>query len=35
LALRFPRLKKFRNDKGPEEVTTVGEVERLYRLQFT
>lgn len=34
LALRFPRLKKFRDDKGPGEVTSLREVEKLYRLQF-
>jgi DNA ligase-1 len=34
LALRFPRLVKFRDDKSPEQATTKGEVEKLYKLQF-
>ncbi len=34
LALRFPRLVKFRDDKSVEQATTVGEVEKLYWLQF-
>ena len=33
LALRFPRLMAFRNDKTPEQATTVSEVETLYRQQ--
>jgi len=32
-ALRFPRLVQFRDDKSPEEVTTLVEAEKLYRLQ--
>ncbi len=32
-ALRFPRLVKFRDDKSYEEVTTLSETKRLYRLQ--
>lgn len=34
LALRFPRLIRFRDDKSYEQITTVKEVERLYSLQF-
>jgi len=34
LAFRFPRLKRFRDDKNPNQVTTVKEVEKLYKLQF-
>ena len=30
-ALRFPRLEKFRDDKRPEDVTTLKEVEKLYK----
>jgi DNA ligase-1 len=33
LALRFPRLVKFRDDKGVEEATTVKEVKKLYEIQ--
>jgi len=33
LALRFPRLVKFRDDKDPERATTVSEVKKLYKLQ--
>lgn len=33
LALRFPRLVRFRDDKSPNEATTVTEVEKLYNLQ--
>lgn len=33
LALRFPRLVKFRDDKNPSQTTTVKEVLRLYRMQ--
>lgn len=34
LALRFPRLARFRDDKPPEEITTVKEVEQLFELQY-
>lgn len=34
LALRFPRLIRFRDDKLPENITTVKEVEDLFKLQF-
>ena len=33
LALRFPRLVKFRPDKNPEQVTTLNEVKKLYEMQ--
>jgi DNA ligase 1 len=33
LALRFPRLVRFRDDKSPEQATKVGEVEKLFNLQ--
>lgn len=32
-ALRFPRLVRFRDDKSPQEATTLSEVEKLYKLQ--
>jgi len=32
-ALRFPRLVRFRDDKSPEEATTIKEAEKLYNLQ--
>jgi DNA ligase 1 len=32
-ALRFPRLKRFRDDKAPEDVTGLDEVEDMYREQ--
>lgn len=32
-ALRFPRLVKFRDDKGVKESTTIGEIKTLYELQ--
>ncbi len=32
-ALRFPRLIRFRDDKSPDQVTTLKEAERLYKLQ--
>jgi DNA ligase-1 len=32
-ALRFPRLVKFRDDKSPEQATTVGEIKKLFKLQ--
>jgi DNA ligase-1 len=33
LALRFPRLLKFRDDKSPDQATTLSEVKTLYQLQ--
>ncbi len=33
LALRFPRLVKFRDDKDPGQATTVSELKKLYKLQ--
>jgi DNA ligase 1 len=33
LALRFPRLVKFRDDKSPDQATTVEEVKKLFKLQ--
>jgi len=33
LALRFPRLLRFREDKSPTEATTLAEAKRLYRMQ--
>jgi DNA ligase 1 len=32
-ALRFPRLLKFRSDKGPLDATTVDEISRMYKAQ--
>ena len=32
-ALRFPRMVSFRTDKKPEQATTVGEIEAMYRKQ--
>lgn len=32
-ALRFPRLERFRDDKRPEEVTTLSEVEKMFKKQ--
>ena len=32
-ALRFPRLQKFRNDKLPNQITTLVELEKIYKLQ--
>lgn len=32
-ALRFPRIKRIRSDKGPEEISTLADVEALYRAQ--
>lgn len=34
LALRFPRLVRFRDDKPPEKITSLKEIEELYHLQF-
>ena len=33
MALRFPRLEKFRDDKNPQEITTLIELERMYQAQ--
>lgn len=33
LALRFPRLVRFRDDKSPDEATTLSEVKKLFELQ--
>jgi len=32
-ALRFPRLVKYRDDKRPEQATTVAEIRKLYKMQ--
>ncbi|MBI4990713.1 hypothetical protein HZB96_01310, partial [Candidatus Gottesmanbacteria bacterium] len=32
-ALRFPRLERFRDDKSPEDATTLSEVEKIYKQQ--
>ena len=32
-ALRFPRLVRFRDDKNPDQATTLAEAEKLYKLQ--
>jgi len=34
LAIRFPRLVKFREDKGPEDATTTAEIIEMYRMQL-
>jgi DNA ligase-1 len=34
LALRFPRLMRFRDDKTVDQITTLAELKRLYQLQF-
>lgn len=34
LALRFPRLERFRDDKNPQEVTTLKEVKKIYQNQI-
>ena len=33
LALRFPRLEHFRDDKNPHEVTSLGELEKMHQTQ--
>jgi len=33
LALRFPRLIRFRDEKNPEQVTTLSEVKGLFEMQ--
>ncbi|MGB9707078.1 MAG: ATP-dependent DNA ligase [Microgenomates group bacterium] len=33
LALRFPRLLRFREDKSPQEATTLAEAKKLYKMQ--
>jgi DNA ligase 1 len=33
-ALRFPRIVRIRDDKGPEDVETLERIESIYRLQF-
>jgi len=33
LALRFPRLIRFRDEKGPQETTTIRELTKLYKMQ--
>ncbi|MFA5770943.1 MAG: DNA ligase, partial [Patescibacteria group bacterium] len=33
LALRFPRLERFRDDKKPEDVTSLKELEKMYQTQ--
>src|SRR3989338_8728834 len=33
LALRFPRLERFRDDKNPQEVTSLKELEKIYQTQ--
>lgn len=32
-SLRFPRLVRFRDDKNPEDITTVKEIEKMYKMQ--
>lgn len=32
-ALRFPRVERFRDDKRPEDVTTLKEIEEIYKIQ--
>lgn len=32
-ALRFPRLERFRDDKKPEDATTLSEIEKMYKMQ--
>ena len=33
-ALRFPRVVRFREDRGPEDTTSVKEIEKMYKQQF-
>jgi ATP-dependent DNA ligase len=33
LALRFPRLERFRPDKNPKDATTIKELDKIYNLQ--
>lgn len=33
-SLRFPRLKQFGRDKSPTDASTIGEVEKMYNLQY-
>jgi DNA ligase-1 len=33
LALRFPRLERFRDDKKPQEITTLKEIEKMFKSQ--
>jgi len=33
-ALRFARIKRIREDKGPEQITTLAELRALYERQF-
>ena len=33
LALRFPRLERFRDDKNPQEITILKEVEKMLKSQ--
>jgi len=33
LGLRFPRFRRWRPEKGPEQATTTGEVEQMFRMQ--
>jgi DNA ligase-1 len=35
LALRFPRLVDFRNDKAPEDATSLQELETMFKAQKT
>lgn len=35
LALRFPRLIRFRDEKSPEDATTLSELEKLFKMQKT
>jgi ATP-dependent DNA ligase len=33
MGLRFPRYKRIREDRRPEEITTVREIEELFEIQ--